>query len=151
MWFKVSFTFQKTRGQHLPPPGLYTSRRRLETCRPPLKHSGFAGGACFIKRRFTHGAGTAMCEHNIKAAVGLGTRLQHTAVPGARAEHTSPMRGSRAGRRGTVFCKRCPLTPRGPSWSCLVMGSVVRDSTSREPPGSLSKEASRDGPAQPPL
>ena len=95
--------------------------------------------------------GLTMCERNVKAAVGLGKRLQPRAVPGARAERTSPTRVSRAGRRGAGFCKRCPLTPRGPSWSCLVTGSVVKDSTSREPPGSLSKEVSRDGPAQPPL
>lgn len=56
--FKVSFSFQKTRGQHLPPPGLYTSKQRLDICKLPMKHSGFAGDACFIKRKFTHGAGT---------------------------------------------------------------------------------------------
>ena len=57
-WVKVSFSFQKTRCQHPPPPGLYTSKRRLDTCKLPVKHSGFAGGTCFIKCRFSHGAGT---------------------------------------------------------------------------------------------
>ena len=86
-------------------------------------------------------------ERNVKAAVGPGKRPQHTAIPSPRAGHGP----GRAGQdEGALLWKRRPLTPRGPSWSCLVTCSAVKASTSQGPPGSLSEEMGRDGPARRP-